>query len=1028
MASELKPCSGCEFDYFLTIAQFHEDNCGSLDLLRTHGALPLSVTCPNCLHSCKFCTDQRTWCCTRSVTTGAPKCRKLCSYSVSDYSGTLLQNSDVDPWKLVLFLNHFLSKNWDFKTIHACLDWSYRTWNDWRSFCSTVARKWFENQDPIGGPGVKVEIDAIFFNKLECQESINSSKIWLFGGIERKARKKFIVPLFSKVYNTESIFPLIFKHIKPGSVIYSDSGCTYETLKNYGYEHYVTKQFVDRRNPEINTQIIHRLWRDVKESMKKCDMKPGHLEDHLFRYLFTSYPESGNILHRFLVEVARLHPHETNNNQSPLVLPCIKKEVSSESGEYRSGENFLFSCSVKQAIHLSRELTRMEAGDAMLGDAVIQDALTSNTDLRQYSHRLEDKLKELEQQSITDLIKKADHIASLHGHITTCDDILLEMQGALEGYLSHLSSISQELQSLQEQSTSLHQQLHNTTAAKQHVTAALDSLTLPSFVIHHIFNTPVTEPAFMEQLIILDEKSKFLKEQRFKDASSVADVDDLVSKLSVRAVSKIREYLLQKIYQFRKPLSNYHIPQNAMIKHKFFFEFLLQHARTIAGEVHDEYVDTMSKVYFSYFQAYTKQLYKFQYEEQVTREDLLAADDFRSGAAGGGAGATAAGFFGGRSAPRSRLNSVFALANRDVVLSPEGLTEDIIVPHVAEREGKKFGFEVLFRSQQFALLDNCCREYTFLSQFFLVTDADALKLFKAVLATAIQLVQKEVYSLVMGSFDSVGLCVCLHLCHQYKLLCHKRAVPALDAHWDALTGALYQRFEYVIRLNIQSVQDCDVTKFTNMDVRPHYMCRRISELCGAIASLERRFPIEGTEALVAALHRELESVLLRLSAYHFPRDRMQQLVFLINNYDMVLGVLTEKARSDCSEGERLREMLAACTAEYIHEILTPDFGALLNYAQQAQQLLDAGDSQGLKQTEGTALNVARAFSNNWRTAVEQLNNQASAPRDAVFQQLPHGHECVAARTGDTHYSPPLSEPGARASRSAAQQRPPAHRQ
>ena len=57
------------------------------------------------------------------------------------------------------------------------------------------------------------------------------------------------------------------------------------------------------------------------------------------------------------------------------------------------------------------------------------------------------------------------------------------MQGALEGYLSHLSSISQELQSLQEQSTSLHQQLYNTSHAKEEVTAALDSLTLPSTVV-----------------------------------------------------------------------------------------------------------------------------------------------------------------------------------------------------------------------------------------------------------------------------------------------------------------------------------------------------------------------------------------------------------------------------------------------------------------------------------------------------------------------------------------------------------------
>uniref|UniRef100_A0A6A7G1B6 Vacuolar protein sorting-associated protein 52 homolog n=2 Tax=Hirondellea gigas TaxID=1518452 RepID=A0A6A7G1B6_9CRUS len=621
---------------------------------------------------------------------------------------------------------------------------------------------------------------------------------------------------------------------------------------------------------------------------------------------------------------------------------------------------------------------------AVLGDAVIQEALTSGTDLREYSHKLEDKLKQLEQQSILDYINKADHIASLHGHITTCDRILLQMQGALEGYLSHLSSISQELQSLQEQSSSLQQQLHNTTSANQHITAALDSLTLPQTVIHHIFNTPVTEAAFMEHLRILDQKSRYLKEQRFKESASVSDVDELVSKMCICAVSKIRDYLLQKISQFRKPLSNHHIPQNAMVKHKFFFEFLLQHTRSIAGEIHDEYVDTMSKVYCSYFQAYTKQLWKLQYDELMCRDDLLGSEDSRYSSSGMGSssfasftsGGSGGGLFGSSRVPaKSRLHTVFALATRDAVLSPDGLMEDIIVPHIAERDGNRYPFEMLFRSQQFALLDNCCREYVFVSQFFLLNETDALKLFSAVMNNTVQHVQKEVYSVVMGSYDSVGLCLCLHLCHQYKLLCHKRAVPALDAHWDSLTDAIFSRFEYVIKLNIQSVLDCDVAKFSNVDMRPHYMCRRIAELCGGVGGMERRFPIEGTEALLSGLHRELEAVLVRLSAHHFPRNRLHQLVFLINNYDMVLAVLAEKSRGDSSESERMREVLSACTAEYIHEVLSHDFGPMLSYAHTAQQLLDAGDTQGLKQTEGMALNVARSFTNSWRAAVEQLNNQ-----------------------------------------------------
>ena len=108
-----------------------------------------------------------------------------------------------------------------------------------------------------------------------------------------------------------------------------------------------------------------------------------------------------------------------------------------------------------------------------------------------------------------------------------------------------------------------------------------------------------------------------------------------------QAIAKIREFLLQKIYQFRKPMTNYQVPQNAMLKFRcviqgskrqktnfawlseriafppllscrFFNEFLMSNERTIAREVRDEYVETMNKIYYSYFKSYTSRLMKLQ--------------------------------------------------------------------------------------------------------------------------------------------------------------------------------------------------------------------------------------------------------------------------------------------------------------------------------------------------------------------------------------------------------------------------------
>ncbi|CAL4060629.1 unnamed protein product, partial [Meganyctiphanes norvegica] len=424
---------------------------------------------------------------------------------------------------------------------------------------------------------------------------------------------------------------------------------------------------------------------------------------------------------------------------------------------------------------------------AQLEDDVIREALASGTDLRQYSQSVEKELRQLENVSIKDYINKAQNIATLHHQITECDDILENMQGMLSGFLTHLSSISSEIQSLQEQSTSINVQLSNRKLVHGQLGDFIDHLMVPEVMIHHILNTPVTEDTFLQQLKALNEKSKFIKEQNFRDAHSCQDVQDIVDKLTVKAVSKIREYLLSKIYQFRKPLSNYQIPQNAMIKHRFFFEFLLLHARTIAAEIHDEYVETLSKVYSSYFQSYTKQLWKLQYEEGVTRDDLMGVEDSRSNS-----------FF--QKSLKSR-GTVFTLGKRDTVLSPTGLTQDIIVPHTAGKNEARYPFEVLFRSQQYALMDNGCREYIFLTEFFMVRDADAMKLFMSVMGKALQHVQKEVCGVVMGCYDSIALYLCVHLIHQYRLLCHKRAVPALDNHWEQLIQMISPRFQKSLKIN-----------------------------------------------------------------------------------------------------------------------------------------------------------------------------------------------------------------------------------
>ena len=184
-------CEGCSRDYFQCIVDFHSQIEKSVEFLRNHGVLPLSIECPKCHNQCIHREDgQKIWRCTASKKIPKTKKRRYCDFSTSDYKGTFLQNSSIPAWKVILFVNHWLSNNWNHKMVIKCLKFSTRTSVDWRSFCSEVTDFWFTNQQSIGGPGVLVEIDETLIVRRKYERGRVLSQVWLFGGIERLTKKK----------------------------------------------------------------------------------------------------------------------------------------------------------------------------------------------------------------------------------------------------------------------------------------------------------------------------------------------------------------------------------------------------------------------------------------------------------------------------------------------------------------------------------------------------------------------------------------------------------------------------------------------------------------------------------------------------------------------------------------------------------------------------------------------------------------------------------------------------------------------
>ncbi|RWS07403.1 vacuolar protein sorting-associated protein 52-like protein, partial [Dinothrombium tinctorium] len=595
-------------------------------------------------------------------------------------------------------------------------------------------------------------------------------------------------------------------------------------------------------------------------------------------------------------------------------------------------------------------------------DEFVKGVLQSGIDLRSFSKKTENELKAVENACVADYINESSNIACLHSQISECDSILERLENMLCTFQADLGNICQEILSLQEQSVSLNIRLKNKQLVRSELSQFIDDIVVPEAVISDISETPASEKEFLEQLYVLDNKIAFVKEQSFKDALACHDVMEILNNLKLKAIAKIREYILKRIQSCKKAMTNYQIPQNALLKNKFYYTFLMKHNREVAREVQSEYIDTMSKVYFSYFKEYIQRLSKLKFEELPDKDDLMAADDSTK---------SKTSLFTGKPTLKNR-STIFTLGDRGKVLSTD-LEAVSIFAHLAQKSETKYPMESLFRSVQYTLVDNACREYLFISEFFNVNFNSCLELFNCVFGRTLMLIVKHCEDEFHSSYDAIGLFLCLHLVYRYRLLSHKRAVPALDAYWESLVKHLWPRFEHIFQLHIQSVKNCDLSKFANSDNRPHFITRRYAEFSAGIMSINDTFPDERVSIMLGSLQREVEDFILKMaSKFSSPRD---QLVFLINNYDMILGVLLERTKEESKESENIKQQLHKRIQDYVEELLCQHFGAMISFVKDCESYLEKNDSQALQKEEAKVASIVKSFNSGWRKAIEDINRE-----------------------------------------------------
>lgn len=105
------------------------------------------------------------------------------------------------------------------------------------------------------------------------------------------------------------------------------------------------------------------------------------------------------------------------------------------------------------------------------------------------------------------------------------------------------------------------------------------------------------------------------------------------------------------------------------------------------------------------------------------------------------------------------------------------------------------------------------------------------------------------------------------------------------------------------------------------------------------------------------------------------QSRKEQLIYLINNYDLVLGILMEHTRDNTKEAEAFREQLSARSTEYVEEILAPHFGGIIQFIKECEHVPVEEQPENFQRQERRSLALVTQFSTNWKKSLEELNRE-----------------------------------------------------
>ncbi|KAK4080163.1 hypothetical protein Trihar35433_1268 [Trichoderma harzianum] len=494
-------------------------------------------------------------------------------------------------------------------------------------------------------------------------------------------------------------------------------------------------------------------------------------------------------------------------------------------------------------------------------------------------------------QSASEYEEDKARFDALHRSIVACDDILNSVEMNLADFRNDLSTVSADIETLQSRSSALSRRLENRKRIEKALGPLVEELSVSPDTISRITTGHIDE-LWAKTLNEVDKRASAIKKlSGAQQGKASEELGPILEKLILKAVERIRDFLVAQIKALRSPHINAQIiQQQNFLKFKDLYTFLHKHHAALAEEISQAYMNTMRWYYLNQFTRYERALAKLKLHI-LDKNDVLGQED-----------ATRKTAVLSSSRVAGPPHDAFNLGRRIDMLRTKSTSA--ISSYLAEEDQSTHYLEVPFRNFNLALIDNATAEYTFLAAFFApaLSYSQISKNFNYIFDPTFEVGRVLSKTLISESFDALGLLLCIRLNQHFAFDLQRRKVPAVDGYINGTNMLLWPRLQVIMDRHCESVRlltNAAPAKLAKADqmkmsAAPHMVTQRFGQLLHGFLALSTEAGDD--EPVVASLRRlrsEVEAFLARQAQSHGDTRKSER--FLYNNYSLILTIIGDEA-------------------------------------------------------------------------------------------------------------------------------------